>query len=116
MKEVLMKSISGCFYEINEYASTDAENLLNIRWSFCMKQWANSHMLFVPCDFWKGRAGKAKVWEINEFELQMELELELELELEVKLPRVQRRAPLTFYLYFIIIIIIWGSIALTSNT
>ena len=69
MKELLLKPISGCFYEINEYISTDAENLLNIRWSFCLKNRTNSHMHFVSCDFRKVRTGNAKVWEIKEFEL-----------------------------------------------
>ena len=58
---------------------TDVENLFNIRWGFCMKHRANSHMLFVSCDFRKGRVSKSKVWEINELELQLELELEVEI-------------------------------------
>ena len=31
----------------------DAENLINIRWSFCMEHRENSHILLVPCDLGK---------------------------------------------------------------
>ena len=59
-----------------------------LKWIF---SGANSLMLFVPCDFQKERTGNAIVGVIKEFEL----------ELEFWLPRVQRRAPLTFCLYFL---------------
>ena len=76
----------------------DSENLINIRWSFCMEYRANSHILLVPCDLVKERTYNAKVGKIKEFEL------ELELELKVWLPQVQSQVTLTLYLYFIIII------------
>ena len=104
------------FTRQNPNVSMDVDNLLNIRWSFCMMHSSNSHMLFMPCDLQKERTGNAKFGEIMEFKFGLELETGVRTGAGSLLSRVQRRAQLTFYLYFIIIIIIWGSIRNTSNT
>ena len=55
MKELLIMPISGCFYKINEQISSDAQNLFNIRWSFCMMNWTNSYILFSTLWFSKSK-------------------------------------------------------------